>query len=331
MGLFDSITKAAATGLGTAYDYLTPGKGSSRLTDYGTGGNKPAAPAPKPAPSGFPTWGTGAAPDATAAATAALLAKYGVGTQAPIPRMISFDSAGSWDKARQMAENAVNPVYQAKMARFLDQQAFDLKNQQATTTQGKSALDEALSRFMADSATTRTRTSADTATDIADTTAAQAFQARGEGLSFDTANRALNESVSAAGTAESGLGRQQIADNQQARTAMSNEQVRQSDNKIEAANTLMNRTFEDLATGDTRKTADTVSGKAKLDLDMEQFIEQQGLTKANETANEEMQRQGDIVQQSGTYQGQLVDQWIQSLSGKGYTAQEIANAASIYK
>ena len=249
----------------------------------------------------------------------------------PVPRMINFDSAGSWNKAREMATNAVSPIYQQKMTDFINRQQTELSRQQADTQTGKEGLDTALSRALADSQTSRARTSQDTNTNITDINATQAAGARSEGLSYDSASRALNEGLSASGTADTGLGRQQVTDANQARTAMSNEQVRQTANKVDAQNTLMNRTFQDLGTSDTRNTEDTTAKKGKLDLDMERFIEDQTYAKDQETKQESLDKEAEIANQSLSYQGQLVDQWISSLAGKGYTAQEIANAASIYK
>lgn len=251
--------------------------------------------------------------------------------QTPIPRFINYDVAGSWAKAKDLATNAVSPIYQQKMADFINRQQVELGRQQADSADQKQGLDQTLSRFLDDSSTSRDRAQEDTATSVKDIQDTQAYNDRTDGLSFDTANRTLSEGLGAAGTAGSGLGNQQVNDAITQRNQMSNEEVRQSTNKIAAQNTLMSRTFDDLQTGDTRKTEDTTAGKAKVDLDLERFIEDQSFDKDQETKSEDASKAADIAQQSISYQGQLVDQWIQSLSGQGYTAQEIANAASMYK
>lgn len=279
------------------------------------------APAPKPAAPAGPDWQK-MYNDSLAAIKAA---------QTPVPRFINYDISGSWAKAKELATNAVSPIYQQKMNDFINRQQVELGRKQDDTVSQKQSLDQVLSRFLEDSGTSRTRTQEDVGANIQDINDTQAFGARTDGLGFDAASRALTEGLGKAGTADSGLGRQQVTDAITSRNQASNEQVRQSTNKIEAQNTLMSRTFDDLAKGDTRKTEDTGAAKSKVDLDLERFIQDQSYAKDQETKNEDLAKAADIAQQSISYQGQLVDQWIQSLSGKGYTAQEIANAASMYR
>lgn len=249
----------------------------------------------------------------------------------PQPRFISYDITASWNKAREMATQAVSPIYQQKMTDFINRQKVELTRQKDDTTTGKQALDLALNRLLADTQTQRGRTQEDTETTVGDIRDTQAFNARQEGLNFDAANRALTEGVGAAGIAESGLGQQQVQEAQQMRRDMSNEEVRQIDNKVDAAWTLMNRTFQDLTTKEARGQEDTTSGKKKLDLDLERFIQDQAYDKDQQFKQWELQKAADISERSIGLQGQLVDQWLASLSGQGYTAQEIANAASIYR
>lgn len=249
----------------------------------------------------------------------------------PTPRFINYDISASWKKARQMAQQAVSPIYKQKMTDFINRQKVELGREKADVATGKSALDQALTRLLQDTQLQRGRTTEDTETNIADITAAREFAARSEGLNFDAAQRALSEGLSAGNMADTGLGQQQVQENQLMYREMSNEQVRQVDNKIEAQNTLMNRTFQDLEIKEARGSEDTTSGKKKLDLDLERFIQDQKHTKDQQFKQWELEKAADVASKSIGIQGQLVDQWIQSLTGKGYTAQEIANAASIYK
>lgn len=248
----------------------------------------------------------------------------------PVPRFINYDIGASWDKARKMAAKAVSPVYQQKMTDFIKRQGVELQRQRADTTSGKEALDLALERLLGDTQIQRTRTGEDVATNIADINATQKFGAREEGLDFEAANRALTEGIAASGLGASGLGRQQVRDTQRQRREMSNEQVRRTLGQVEAQNTLMTRTFQDLEIKEGRGREDTTTGKKKLDIDLERFIQDQAYEKDQTKKELELKKQADIAQKSVSLQDQLVDQWIQSLTGKGYTAQEIANAAAIY-
>ncbi len=252
-------------------------------------------------------------------------------TRTPQPRFINYDITGSWNKAREMATQAVSPIYQQKMTDFINRQQQELGRKQTDTVTGKSALDQALARLMEDTGTQRTRTAEDTTANIQDINDTLAFNTRAESLNYDAASRALTEGLGAGNMADSGLGQQQLQEANLARREQSNETIRQSENKVEAQNTLMNRTFQDLELKETRSSQDTTSGKQKLDLDLERFIEDQAYERDQTQKDLDLKKAADIASKSIGIQGQLVDQWIASLSGKGYTAQEIANAASIYK
>lgn len=332
MSIFTTIAKGAATLGGTAYDYLTPGKGSSRVTNYGASLPKaPAAPSVPNYGGGSSSTSTTGGPDLAAIYNQQLAAYKAANPPVPIPRLVTMDTGAAWNQATQMATAAVSPIYQQKMSDFLHAQSVALQQQQAQTTTGETALDTTLANALSDTQLQRTRTAEDTASNIGDINASQDFAARTGGLSFDAANRALTEGVGAAGTGESGLGQQQVTEAAAGYGLQSNEQVRQSSNKVAAANTLMNRSFEDLGTSDTRSTATNVTGKAALEVNLQNFIQNQGLDLTSEQHAEDLAKAEDIAGQTGSNEQKLVDQWLQSLAGKGYTAQEIANAASIYK
>jgi len=333
MSIFTTIAKGAATLGGSAYDYLTPGTGMSRVTQWGA--SLPKAPAAPPTPnygagSSSSTSTTGG-PDLAAVYNQELAAYKAANPPAPVPRLVTMDTQGAWNQATQMATAAVTPIYQQKMSDFLNAQNVALQQQTTNINTQKAALDTTLSNALQDTQTQRQRTAEDTASSNEDTQAAQDYAARTGGLSFDSANRALTEGVGAAGTGESGLGQGQVTEAAKAYGLQSNEQLRQSDNKIAAATTLMGRTFQDLGTSDTRSTATDVTGKANLDVNLEQFIQNQGVALTGEQHTEALNQAQDIASQTGSDEQKLVNQWLGSLSGKGYTSQEIANAASIYK
>ena len=249
----------------------------------------------------------------------------------PVPRIARYDSMAGYNKAREMAAAAKNPIYNQKMTDFINRQNQLLTRQKTDVTNQKGALDQSLARLLEDSGVMRARATEDRDSNVEDIQATRAAEARAEGLDFDAAYRAMTEGLGAANMAESGLGQQQIGDAITARNTMSNEQVRQSENKIEAQSTLLNRTFQDLEISDTRNTEDTTAKKTQLDLDLERFIEDQAYDRDQFKTVNELERQAAISQATSGYQRQLVDQWIQSLAGQGYTAEEIGIAASIYR
>ena len=230
-----------------------------------------------------------------------------------------------------MAEQAVSPIYKQKFTDFINRQKVELGRQKSDAASGKSALDQALARLMEDTGTERVRTAEDTATNIGNINAAEAFNTRQEGLSFDQANRALNENLGASNMAQSGLGQQQVQESQQIRRENSDENARQVQAQRDQQNTLMNRTFQDLTTKETRGKQDTTTKKKAIDLNLERFIEDQAYDRDQKKKELDLSKAADIANKSVSLQGQLVDQWLATLSGKGYTAQEIANAASMYK
>lgn len=248
----------------------------------------------------------------------------------PIPRLASFNVSDSWAAAQRQAEAAVSPIYAEMWNRFVNQQQADLRIKQEDTTTAKGALDLALARLMEDTGTQRARTEEDTLGTINELDTLQNYSDRTGGLEFDNAVRALTEGTAAAGLGESGLGQQRVENAQMMRRTQSNEEVRQTTNKMEAANTLMNRSFQDLERKETRAGEDTATGKTKLDLDLERFVQQQGRDADRERAEQELQKQTDIINRQTSIQKSLVDQWIQSLAGKGYNSQEIALAAQVY-
>ena len=248
-----------------------------------------------------------------------------------VPRIARYDSMAGYNKAREMAAAAKNPIYNQKMTDFINRQNQLLTRQKTDVTNQKGALDQSLARLLEDSGVMRARATEDRDSNVEDIQATRAAEARAEGLDFDAAYRAMTEGLGAANMAESGLGQQQIGDAIAARNTMSNEQVRQTENKIDAQNTLLGRTFQDLEVSDPRNTEDTTAKKTQLDLDLERFIDDQAYDRDQFKKTNELDRQLAISQATSGYQRQLVDQWINSLAGAGYTAEEIGIAASIYR
>jgi hypothetical protein len=255
------------------------------------------------------------------------------GYQAPPPEVIrkfQFDQNGALQTAKEMAQNAMNPIYKANMDNFLNRQATLLTQKKTNVDMGRQELDTVFNRLVEDNTTSRDRTTADTESSITETNTARAVAAREQGLDFDTAARALNEGLGATGMADSGLGRQQVADESAKMTRQSNEEVRQSANKVAAAQTLMTRTFEDLARSDTRGAEDKTIGNEKLTIDLNQYIEEQELDKTDFTHEQEQKKAESIAAATSNYQSQLVGKWIQSLYDQGATPAEILLASQAY-
>lgn len=247
-----------------------------------------------------------------------------------IVRNFKYDTNAGLKKAKQMAEAALNPIYKANMDNFLNRQAKLLGQKKTNIQTGREDLSTVYNRLIEDNTTTRDRNTEDTASNINEINTARGVAAREEGLDFDAASRALNEGLGASGTAESGLGRQQMDDAAAKMTRQSNEEVRQSQNQVAAAQTLLNRSFEDLTRSDTRGKQDLDTGNKKLTIDLNQFIETQQLDKKDFTHEQNKDRASTIAKSTSNYQSMLVSKWIQSLSDKGATPSEILLASQTY-
>lgn len=327
-----SLLGTVAKDVGTAYDYLTPGKGSSGLTDWGTAQDAPAKTAvPNYGTGGSgSTSGAGNAPDLATAYNNSLTAALAAAQQ-PVPRVVQFNTTAAYKTAQTAAANAVNPVYTQMMNNFLASQQAALKTQQDTTTQSNTALDTTTANTLSANATAQERAAEDDQTTDTNLEGTQAANDRADGLTFDSANRSLNANLGASGTAESGLGQGQVSDQEIAGKAASDTQQAGTQQQIAASDTAMNRTFQDLATSNTQATAADTTGKANNQVNLEDFIAGQQADLAKETTTENLSKATDILTATQNDEQDLVNQWIQSLTGKGYTAQEIANAAAIYK
>ena len=114
MGIIDSWKKVVAQTFGTAYDYLTPGTGSSRLTDYGFGTVNPSS-GGGGGGGGGGGWGSNDSPTVKALKEAVNRPVQQVVYQPPTPRLAQFDYRANWRNAQSAAEKAINPEYERRL------------------------------------------------------------------------------------------------------------------------------------------------------------------------------------------------------------------------
>lgn len=251
-------------------------------------------------------------------------------SQAAQPKLPVYNTTAAYATAQKAATAAVDPVYQDKLTQFLQQEK--LGTTQATTAEANTEADVAssLANATADNATTRARTSADTATNIGDVNQNETNTQADTGTVFDRARTALLGGVAKSGLTTSGIGRNQegqaITDRNQSET----QQTQGFDKSRRDIHTAATRTFEDLATSDTRNTTAAATTTARAKQGLQDYIDNANLSEQAFRTNNEEARQGAIESATGNEYSKGVQQFIASLIGSGARAQDVALAQQVY-
>lgn len=320
MSIISKITTAGAglgAGLGTAYDYLTPGKGSSRLTnatyDYFTpssaynGANinpniKPAA------PSAQVTANQTGIDQASAQWQAILKGLNSYTAPAPVyaPKK---DFAAIGASARANAENAVNPLYTAYLNDFLTQQAHQKAQEQATHDTNVTNLQDTLNQTLEQNDITKGRTTEDVNKNIADTNLqADQFQTD-SGQQFNTDRLAAAKNASTGG-----LGQKSLETAQANRNTQEGRQVAKFKDAVDTQNLFKQRTFDDLARSGELATKGETKGVAKENFDLESYITNAADAETQYRNEQNQKRLADIAQEQQRQDQLLTNSWIESIA-----------------
>lgn len=326
MSLLNSLKGA----VGRTYDYLTPGTGSSRLTDSAGWGDAPKSTAKTSTPSYTPsstysvdTSGIDKQIAASNAQIAALQSQL-----AAQPKLPTYNVGAAWSKAQQQAESIVNPVYLDKLNQYLEGSALKRQQQQSTTALNKENIGIALNQGVEDIGTSRQRTNEDTASSIADTNATEGEYQNQAGTQFDRARTALLEGFGDFGG--SGLVKQQETNAITDRNTEENAQSRQFEKERKSAQVLQSRTLTDLDTKETRTKTDADQKNKQEDMDLKNFIDNAGLEEKQYRTQNELDRQSAIAGQvTNQYDIGLRD-FINGLVSSGARPQDIALAQQVY-
>ena len=169
--------------------------------------------------------------------------------QAPVA-IPSLSLTNIYNKARAQAEAAVNPWFSTQLANYTKQRDLAkkkaLESYTSTTNEAKLALEKALQ----ETATGRVRAEEDTATNLANIAGEETNRQRLEALQYDQARRGLQENLGESGLTTSGLGRQQLAEEQKVRNLTETEQKRVVEANVKAQNLAKTRTIADLASSE---------------------------------------------------------------------------------
>lgn len=246
------------------------------------------------------------------------------------PKLAQFDMMANFRKAKSAAEKAQNPLYAQKLNNFLKKQAAKKATKQKEFTLTKGTIDQELSDTLGENQISRTRTAEDTANAIAkiDTTEGQ-FQ-NDEGESFDQQYRQAAEQLAAEGGSQTGLGRQASADMIRLRNVTSQRQLDEFQGQREAKQLFKTRTFEDLLRGDTQANTLAVNKTKAAQFDLDKYLEDLSFeTKEFRDINEQARLEA-ILRDTENYKKSGVESFLQSLAGKGFSAEDIAYNRQVY-
>jgi len=322
---------------GLAYDYLTPGKGSSRVTNWGAnyafGSPTPKTPsgpsgtvrAPTPAPSAPDTSGLDAQIAALNRQTAALEAQI-----AAQPRLPYYNTSAAWAQAQKAASGVVDPVYTDKLNQYLQKEQLGIKQQTAEQQAQEAASNTALQQAIEDFTTNTNRENQDLSTNLGDVKTAETNYQRDSGTQFDAARAALLGTIANSGLTTSGIGRQQETAAVGARNTQEAEQQQSFDQQRRDFQTKATRNIEDLTTGKTRTEQKTAIDIADQKRALQDYIDSAAVEEQGFRTQNEADRLAAIANEAQNQYKIGVGNFIQSLIGGGARAQDIALAQQVY-
>lgn len=282
---------------------------SARPTTPAPGGGGARPPAPSPSPTLPPRY-TAPAP-------------Y-------VPKFIAYDYNANFNRARQQAEQAVNPLYEKMINQFVGRQQALEQERRTQTAMAKetNALD--LSQALAGNQVNRARTIEDEQGAQRQLTEAEAAYQQESGTAFDEQRRATAEQVAASGTTASGVGQGVIFSENNKRNLSEAAQVKEYGNQREAKKLFASRTIEDLNRNDENTRKITENKDKAADFDLESYLQELAYGRQEFEMNTEKARLEDVAGQTQTYANANTSTWLQSLAGQGYNAADIANAYAMY-
>ena len=246
------------------------------------------------------------------------------------PKLPQFDIMANYNRARSQAQKAVNPLYSKYLKDFLAKQSVLKQNKQGSTalTKQGNALD--LSQTLGENEVSRGRSAEDTAAAVQKLTEQEGQMQQDTGTQFDIERRQNAEALAAAGMTTSGIGQNQMFEQQDQRNISEDRQVKEFNNQRDAKQLFHSRTLEDLARGD--KNAQDVSAQKdkEAQFDLDAYLRELATDETQFRTENEVKRLADINQQSQTFERKGTQQFLASLAGAGWRPQDIALAYQVY-
>jgi hypothetical protein len=246
------------------------------------------------------------------------------------PKLPQFDVLGNYKRARSQAEKAVNPMYEKYLKDFLAKQSIQKQNKKGQTKLAKESNALELGQTLGESEVTRGRTMEDTLAAIDKLNTQEGEFQQDSGTQFDIDRRANAEQIAAAGMTTSGLGAQNMYDQETARNIGEERQVVEFNNQREAKKLFQARTFEDLARGDENAKAVSAQRDKEAQFDLDAYLRELAADETQFRTENELKRLTDISQQATTYERKGSQEFLASLAGAGWRPQDIALAYQVY-
>ena len=187
------------------------------------------------------------------------------------------------------------------------------------------------SNALEDSRVNRARTEQDVTQAVQNINKSEGIYQQDEGQAFDQNYRQVAEQLAAAGAATTGLGKQQTSDMVRLRNVQNQRQLDEFVGQREAKQLFKDRTFEDLLRGDQRAEALAANQMKGARFDLDSAMQDIAIDEEANTFAAEIERGDKASQIAESVYRNNVDTWLAGLAGQGYSTNDIATTASIYK
>lgn len=226
----------------------------------------------------------------------------------------TLDFAAINAQANAAAQNNVNPYYVKSLNDFMAQQATTKAQQQAQTSTNIQNLKDTLTNTTSANAVTGARTTEDTAQKEADTAQAADWRQTDQGGQYDIDRVAQAVTQAKSGLTGSGLaGGQDLATQNKFNTTESR-QATTDQQSNQAAELAKARTFEDLGTSNTLAGQTENKGETQANVDLTNFITNQGFDLKNEQNDLEQKRLQAVATEQQNQSKLLINQFVNSIA-----------------
>lgn len=217
-------------------------------------------------------------------------------------------------QARKSAEKAINPLYQRKLKEFVEEQKVKKARKQSEYQTAVQDLEDSLAQALGASELSRTRTSEDVATNVAQINQAEDIFQTDAGDQFNVDRAALAEQVFGSGMTTAGKGKQQVATQQAGRNTEEQRQTEQFQFNRTAQQLFKSRTFEDLLKSDELNTLATGKGKEQAKFNLDNYLQDVGFETRAKKQLLETQRLQDVLSEASRQRSSLVAKFIQGIA-----------------
>lgn len=225
----------------------------------------------------------------------------------------ALDFASINAQARSAAEANVNPYYTKQLNDFLAEQAAKRSQTEAQAQTNISQLQTDLTNKLQGNDITKARTAEDTATNL-DQLTTQADQNQVDsGTAFSTDRLQQGRDLAKAGLT-GGLGAQQVEGAQIAHNTTEERATAATDQAKQQQELTKARTFEDLERSGTLATQAKDTGVKQVNVDLADFITNQGFETESKKGQLEAQRLGAVAQEQQNQGKLLVNNFIASIA-----------------